>query len=265
MHGPYRAIVPVLFHRSSLNRLFSSIFRRERQTPPAAQSQVMSPMKKLPLIGTAAAATLALIASSSIGAQASSQRIPQTIPQSIVGAWRADAPLPNGVVQTFRFDPDGKFDLAQALAVEGQYRIDGNQLIETVTLPSVGMTHTDTATFTIKGDSLIVSERTGAPPRVLRRTGAAVASAPITGDWAITVGNGVAAHYVFGADGTMHMHAQVGDEQGKYVVRADTLHLSNDQTFQLPAIAHFAVADSVLTLTPQNGKQARQFHRVPQR
>jgi hypothetical protein len=208
-------------------------------------------MKKLPLIGTVA---LVLIASSSVGAQTSSQ--------AIVGAWRADAPLPNGVVQTFRFDPDGRFDLAQALAVEGQYRIDGNQLIETVTLPSVGVTHTDTATFTVAGDSMIVSERSGAPSRVLHRTGAAVATAPIAGDWVITVGNGVAAHYVFGADGTMHMHAQVGDEQGKYVVRADTLHLSNDQTFQLPAIAHFAVAGNVLTLTPQNGKQARQFHKV---
>ncbi|HWG34489.1 MAG TPA: DUF5640 domain-containing protein [Gemmatimonadaceae bacterium] len=211
-------------------------------------------MKTLSLIGIT---TLALISSSSIGAQ--------TSPQSLVGAWRADAPLPNGVVQTFRFDADGKFDLAQALAVEGQYRIDGNQLIETVTLPSVGVTHTDTATFTVAGDSLIVSELTGAPPRVLRRTGAAVASAPIVGDWAITVGGGVAAHYVFRGDGTMHMRAQVGDEQGKYVVRADTLHLSNDKTFQLPATAHFAVADSVLTLTPQNGKQPRQFHKVAPR
>jgi hypothetical protein len=209
-------------------------------------------MKTLSLIGIAA---LALISSSSTGAQTSTQ--------SLVGAWRADAPLPNGVVQTFRFDPDGTFDLAQALAVEGQYRIDGNQLIETVTLPNVGVTHTDTATFTIAGDSLVVSERTGTPPRVLRRTGAAVPSSPIVGDWVITVGAGVAAHYVFTNDGTMHMHAQVGDEKGKYVVRADTLHLSNDQTFQLPATARFTVADSVLTLTPQNGKQARQFHRVP--
>jgi hypothetical protein len=211
-------------------------------------------MKNLLLIGTA---VLALIASSSIGAQTSSQ--------TIVGTWRADVPLPNGVIQTFRFDPDGKFDLAQALAVEGQYRVDGNQLIETVTLPSVGVTHTDTATFTIAGDSLVVSERTGTPPRVLRRTGTPVASSPIVGDWVITVGDGVAAHYVFANNGTMHMHAQVGDEQGKYVVRADTLHLSNDRTFQLPATAHFAVADSVLTLTPQNGKQARQFHRVSPR
>lgn len=211
-------------------------------------------MKNLSLIGIAA---LAFISSSSIGAQTSSQ--------SLIGAWRADAPLPNGVVQTFRFDPDGKFDLAQALAVEGQYRIDGNQLIETVTLPSVGVTHTDTATFTIAGDSLVVSELTSAAPRVLRRTGAAVASAPIVGDWVITIGDGVAAHYVFGNDGTMHMHAQVGDEQGKYIVRADTLHLSNNQTFQLPATAQFSVADSVLTLTPQNGKQARQFHKVAPR
>lgn len=210
-------------------------------------------MKILSFTGIAA---LALISSSSIGAQSS---------QSLVGAWRADAPLPNGVVQTFRFDADGKFDLAQALAVDGQYRIDGTHLIETVTLPSVGVTHTDTATFTIAGDSMIVSEIAGAPPRVLHRTGAAVASAPIVGDWVITVGNGVAAHYEFNKDGTMRMHAQVGDETGNYIVSADTLHLSNDKTFQLPAIAQFAIADSVLTLTPQNGKQSRQFHRVAPR
>lgn len=215
----------------------------------------MSPIKNLPLIKTA---VLALLTAGSLGAQSSAS-------QALVGSWRADAPLPNGVVQTFRFDPDGKFDLAQALSVDGTYRTAGTQLIETVTLPSVGVTHTDTATFTVAGDSLVVSEQAGAAPRVLRRSGSASPSTPIVGDWVITVGDGVAAHYTFAADGTMHMHANVGDEQGKYVVSADTLHLSNDQTFQLPATARFAVAGSVLTLTPQNGKQARQFHRVEQR
>lgn len=187
----------------------------------------------------------------------------QTSPPSIIGAWRADAPLPNGVLQTFRFDPDGKFDLAMALAVDGTYRVEGNQLIETLTLPSVGVTHTDTATFTITGDSLTVNERPGAPTRSLRRSAGKGAASGIVGDWEIVVGStGAAAHYTFGTDGTMHVRAQVDDEQGKYTVNSDTLRLSNDKTFQLPATAQFAVTGSILTLTPLNGKTSRQFHKV---
>ena len=198
--------------------------------------------------------TIALAIAGSAGAQAATG--------SIMGEWRADTPLPNGVVQTFRFGPDGAFDLTMALAVDGTYRVDGRQLIETVTLPGVGVTHTDTATFAIDGDSLTVTELGGAPPRTLHRSGTQAPTASIVGDWAIVIGKGTAAHYVFSADGTMHVRAQVGDEKGKYSVTADTLHLSNDQTFQLPAIAQFAVTDSVLTLTPSNGKAARHFRRV---
>jgi uncharacterized protein DUF5640 len=186
----------------------------------------------------------------------------QTAAPAIVGAWRADAPLPNGVVQTFRFDSGGRFDLAMALAVDGSFTVVGNKLIETVTLPSVGITHTDTATFSIAGDSLLINERAGAPARVLHRSGTAPGPPTVIGDWTILVGSGMAAHYVFARDGTMHVRADVGDEKGRYTINADTLHLSNDKTFQLPAIAQFVVADSVLTLTPQNGKAARRFHRV---
>ena len=208
-------------------------------------------MKNPSLFG---AAVVALLAAGSLGAQASSQ--------TLVGEWRADTPLPNGVIQTFRFKPDGSFDLAMALAVEGSYRIDGNHLIETVTLPSVGVTHTDTATFAINGDSLVVTEREGTAPRVLRRSGPPSTSPTIVGDWEIVVGDGVAAHYAFDAGGAMHMHASVGDEEGKYVVRSDTVRLSNDKTFVLPATAQFAIADSVLTLTPPSGKEPRHFHKV---
>jgi hypothetical protein len=148
------------------------------------------------------------------------------------------------------------------LDVDGSYRVDGNQLIETVVLAIMGVTHTDTATFVIRGDSLIVSESAGTPARVLRRSGTPTAGSAIVGDWVISVGSSTSAHYTFAANGKMHVRAQVGDEAGKYTVRADTLHLSDDQTFQLAANAQFAVADSVLTLTPLNGKPARQFHRV---
>lgn len=211
-------------------------------------------MKNTALLRAVVTAFAALISAGPLGAQSSSQ--------TIVGEWRADAPLPNGVIQTFRFAPDGNFDLAMALAVEGRYRVNGNRLIETVTLPSVGVTHTDTATFAVSGDSLVVTEHASAAPRVLRRTGARSSGAPIVGDWAITIGEGVAAHYVFDADGTMHMRAKVGDEQGKYQLRADTLHLSNDHTFALPATAQFAIVDSTLTLTPPSGKEPRHFHKV---
>jgi hypothetical protein len=225
----------------------------------------MSPMKtrslSLNVLASSATAVLSLLfVVVSVGAQ--------TVPpgsQSIVGQWRADAPLPNGVVQTFRFDPDGSFDLAKALSVEGTYRVDGNQLIETVTLPSVGATHTDTATFAIAGDSLVVNERGTATPRVLHRSAPQPATSSIVGDWTIQVGSEMAAHYVFDSGGTMHVRASVGDERGNYVIHADTLRLSNDQTFELPATAQFAIVDSVLTLTPPSGKQARHFHRVAPR
>jgi hypothetical protein len=185
----------------------------------------------------------------------------QAVQSSLVGEWRADTPLPNGVVQIFRFDADGSFDLTKALSVDGTYHVDGNKLIETITLPGAGASHTDTATFTSGGDSLIVSESGASAPRVLHRAGPAAGASGIVGDWTIQLGAEMA-HYVFDSDGTMHVRARVGDERGKYVIRADTLHLSNDQTFQLPAIARFAIADSVLTLTPPSGKQPRRFHRV---
>ena len=150
----------------------------------------MPPMKTQPLIQVVLAALLAV---SSIGAQVS--------PSGIVGSWRADAPLPNGVVQTFRFDADGGFDLTMGLAVDATYRVDGNQLIETVTLPGVAIAHTDTATFVIAGDSLTINESAAKPPRVLHRSGPAVSVASIVGDWAIAVAGQMAAHYIFTADG----------------------------------------------------------------
>jgi hypothetical protein len=197
-------------------------------------------------------------AAGSAGAQTAAPAAATTI----VGSWRADTPLPNGVVQTFRFDADGSFDLAQGLSVDGTYRIDGNRLIETVTLPSVGVSHTDTATFVAQGDSMVVSERGAPTPRILHRAMPAGNTSGIAGDWTIRVGEQMMAHYVFEADGTMHVNARVGEERGKYEISADTLHLSNDQSFQLPATARFAVVDSVLTLTPPNGKQPRHFHRI---
>ena len=186
---------------------------------------------------------------------------PQPSPTPLVGTWRAEIALPNGVIQTFRFDEGGSFDLAMSLAVDGTYTARAGQLIETVALPGMDAAHTDTSTFTIAGDSMIVSDRVGGAARVLHR-GAAASSREIAGDWTITLGGGTTAHYTFANDGTMRVRAQVGDEQGRYVVRADTLHLSNEQTFQLPATARFAVSDSVLTLTPLNGKSARLFRKV---
>ena len=70
----------------------------------------------------------------------------------------------------------------------------------------------------------------------------------------------MAAHYIFDPNGSMRVRAQVGGEQGRYEIRADTLHLSNNQTFQLPAIAQFVIANDVLTLTPADrGPRAAPF------
>ena len=224
-------------------------------------------MTRTPGIALTTALTIALTASLAITGSAGAQ----TSSPNIVGEWLADVPLSNGAVQTFRFCQDGTFDLATTLVVDGTYLVKGNQLIETVTLPGVRAARTDTASFSIAGDSLTVSERAGATARVLHRSGPhpiterSSTDAPIVGDWAIVVGKGTSAHYVFSRDGTMRVHASVGDEQGKYVISADTIHLSNDQTFQIPAIAQFAVTDSVLTLTPSNGKPARRFRKVAPR
>ncbi|MDQ6736627.1 MAG: DUF5640 domain-containing protein [Gemmatimonadota bacterium] len=193
----------------------------------------------------------------SLGAQAQSR--PQPTP--LIGTWRADVALPNGVIQTFRFDESGTFDLAMTLAVDGTYSARAGQLVETVALPATNATHTDTSAFTVAGDSMIVSDRVGGPRRVLHRM-APASGGELVGEWTITLPGGTTAHYTFAADGSMRVRAQVGDEQGRYSVRADTLHLTNEQTFQLPATARFAVSDSVLTLTPLNGKSARLFRKV---
>ena len=187
--------------------------------------------------------------------------VAQAISPALVGTWRADVPLPNGVVQTFRFDSAGSFALAMTLVVDGTYSAHGNQLVETVALPNGSPAHTDSSTFAITADSLTVDERAGQPARVLHRAHSGEA-AGIVGDWIIAVAGGMTAHYTFAPDGSMHIRAEVGGETGKYTVSGDTLHLSNDRTFQLPATAKFNVAGSVLTLTPLNGKSARQFHRV---
>lgn len=202
-------------------------------------------------------ALAALVASVSLGAQGAAP--------ALLGAWRADVPLPNGVVQTFRFGADGAFDLSMTLSVDGTYSAHGNQLFETVALPT-GETHTDSSTFTVAGDSLVVNENAGpagagTAARVLYRSPGS-GTPGIVGEWTIALAAGTTAHYTFAADGSMYVRAQVGDETGTYTVHADTLHLSNDRTFQIPATARFAVAGDVLTLTPPNGKSARQFHRV---
>ena len=206
------------------------------------------------ILAAIAAAAVPLLSAAPLRAQTSSP--------TLTGAWRADVPLPNGVIQTFRFDTGGTFDLTTTLAVDGRYTANGNQLVETVTLASLGATHTDTSTFAVVGDSLIVTESAGKPARVLHRKPGSVPAPEIMGDWTISIGDGTVVNYSFAADGTMHVRALVGDEKGRYSVSADTLHLSNDRTFQLPATAQYAIAGNVLTLTPLNGKSSRQFHRV---
>ncbi|MEO6779272.1 MAG: DUF5640 domain-containing protein [Gemmatimonadaceae bacterium] len=195
--------------------------------------------------------------------QQQQQQQPQQ-PHEILGGWRADVALPNGVVQSFRFDPDGKFDYSTSVTVDGSYRAIGNQLIETIALPGAAASHTDTATFKIAGDSLMIAERAGAAARVLHRVGSATSSTgiPIIGDWQIVVGNTIHAHYIFDTDGAMHVRAQVSDEEGSYSINGDTLRLANDQSFQPAATAHLSIANDVLTLTPPNGKPPRQFHRI---
>ncbi|HEV2643094.1 MAG TPA: DUF5640 domain-containing protein [Candidatus Elarobacter sp.] len=199
-----------------------------------------------------------VISALSLGAQA---------PSSLLGSWRAEQPLPNGIVQTFRFERDSGFELTSALAVDGTYQVEGNRLIQTVALPGSSFARADTATMRVSGDSLVVTEPASPnSSRVLRRTGVATpGAAPIVGDWTIALANGALADYRFDRDGTLHVRAQVASEHGTYAVSGDTLRLSDEQTFQIPAVTRYTVSDGVLTLTPPSGRGARRFARVASR
>ncbi len=196
--------------------------------------------------------------STSLGAQAASP---------LVGAWRAELPLPNGVVQTFTFGADGKFGLAMTLDVEGHYRLDGSRLVETVSMPD-GSVRTDTSDLHFGGDSLNVRDAGDlGPGKTLRRSGSPVAGAsPLVGDWMIALPGGTFANYRFAPDGSMHVEAQLGDEHGSYTVTGDTLRLSDDRTFQLPASSRYSVSGEILTLTPlNNATGSRRFRRQQKR
>jgi hypothetical protein len=188
----------------------------------------------------------------------------QTSP-SILGAWQADTPLPTGVVQTFEFDNSGRFTLVMSVGLDGKYAVAGDRLVETVVMPGTVTPRTDTSTIRIAGDSLVVAGTSGSA-HTLRRVGSPVpGAAPIVGDWAISVPNGATARYHFGSDGAVNVQARVAEEHGTYSLRGDTLQLSSDRTFQIPATALVSVQNGTLTLTPPNGHGARTFHRVATR
>lgn len=199
-------------------------------------------------------ATAAMLGTALLGAQQS--------PPALLGAWRADIPLPTGVVQTFEFDGGGHFTLVMSVGLDGKYAVAGDRLIETVVLPGTAAPRTDTSTIHIAADSLVVAGSNGAT-HTLRRVGPAVAgAAPIVGDWGISVPNGASARYHFGTDGSVNVQARVAEERGTYTLRGDTLQLSSDRTFQIPATAIASVKNGTLTLTPPSGHGARTFHHV---
>lgn len=200
------------------------------------------------------AALAAALGAALLGAQQS--------PPAISGAWQADAPLPTGVVQTFQFDNAGHFTLIMSVGLNGKYAVAGDRLVETVIVPGSATPRTDTSTIHVAADSLVVTGMNGST-HTLRRVGtAAKGAAPIVGDWTISVPNGVSARYRFTSDGSVSVQARVGEERGTYTLRGDTLQLSSDRTFQIPATAMASVQNETLTLTPPSGHGARTFHRV---
>lgn len=209
----------------------------------------MRPSLALPL------AVAAMLGTALLGAQ-------QSPSPSILGAWQADIALPDGRVQTFEFDNAGHFRLVISVGLDGKYATAGDRLIETVIPPGTITPRTDTSTIHVAGDSLVVTGTNGST-HTLRRVGTAVAGAPpIVGDWTISVPNGVSARYRFTSDGSVSVQARVGEERGTYTLRGDTLQLSSDRTFQIPATAIASVQNGTLTLTPPSGRGARTFHRV---
>lgn len=189
----------------------------------------------------------------------------QQTPPAIFGAWQADMPLPTGVVQTFEFDNAGHFTLVMSVGLDGKYAIAGDRLVETVVLPGTAVPRTDTSVVRIAADSLVVTGSNGST-HTLHRVGPAGAGAgSVVGDWSISVPNGASARYHFASDGSVNVQARVAEERGTYTLRGDTLQLSSDRTFQIPATALVAVQNGTLTLTPPNGHGARTFHRVASR
>jgi len=208
----------------------------------------MRPSFALPL------AAAAMLGTALLGAQQS--------PPSILGSWQADVALPDGRVQTFEFDNTGHFRLVISVGLDGKYAIAGDRLIETVIPPGTITPRTDTSTIHVAADSLVVTGMNGST-HTLRRVGtAAKGAAPIVGDWTISVPNGVSARYRFTSDGSVSVQARVGEERGTYTLRGDTLQLSSDRTFQIPATAMASVQNETMTLTPPSGHGARTFHRV---
>lgn len=189
----------------------------------------------------------------------------QQTPPAILGAWQADTPLPTGVVQTFEFDNAGHFTLVMSVGLDGKYAIAGDRLVETVVLPGTAAPRTDTSTVRVAADSLVVTGGNGSTHTLHRIGPAAAGAAPIVGDWSISVPNGASARYHFGSDGTVNVQARVAEEHGTYTLRGDTLQLSSDRTFQVPATALVAVRNGTLTLTPPSGRGARTFHHVASR
>lgn len=184
----------------------------------------------------------------------------------LIGSWQADTPLPNGVVQTFRFEQGGHFTLTMSVSLDGQYAVARDRIVETVLVPGTAMPHTDTTSFRISGDSLVVgTAATAGGTRTLHRVTPAVAGAsPLVGDWVINVPNGATANYTFTRDGIVHVRARVAEEHGDYTLHGDTLQLSSNRTFQVPATAIVTQQGASLTLAPPAGTQAaaRHFHRV---
>lgn len=180
-------------------------------------------------------------------------------PPGVEGSWQADLPLPNGVVQTFTFRDAGSFSLVQSIAVTGTYTLLGDRLVQSVSLPS-GIV-SDTSIVRISGDSLEVRTATGR--RTFHRVGGAGDADPLAGEWEIVVGGGIGATYRFARDGTFRTEAVVGDEDGRYAISGDTLHLTSDGTFRGGASARITVRGDTLALTPLRGGAPRHFHRVP--
>jgi len=182
-------------------------------------------------------------------------------PASLAGEWRADLPLPDGVVQTFAFDSVGGFHLIGSVAVAGTYVLAGHRLIQSVATQTG--TVSDTVSATVHGDSLTFAGPAGT--RTLQRVGqTGRASAGLPGSWTVSLGNGLNATYTFARDGTFQTQAVVSDESGRYSVNADTLRLTSSETFRIPALTRFRVRGDTLVLTPPRGPagDARTFHRV---
>jgi hypothetical protein len=175
----------------------------------------------------------------------------QTVP--ISGRWRSITTSKGGIGAMFEFHADGSVDYSPGAVVEGNYRIEGDQLIvppATVNGPEQKYTIEWPANTSVRlragADSVMELHRQGPEKDAAR---------PLLGEWTGTRdmgGKSLTVHWLFYADGKQLFLLPFLTQQGRYTAKADSLHL--ELPGRPPVDGKFQVDGDILTVPgPNNG------------